>query len=176
MFAVFKTGGKQYRVAAEDVLKIEKVKGEPGEVVEFGEVLAVGGDNVMVGAPTVAGATVAAEVLDQARGPKIIAFKKRRRKNSRRKRGHRQEFTLIRITEILTEGKKANKTPPPRPKRASAPAPAVEADTEAPEAAADASEGATAKRKSKAKSGPRSKPAAGAAKAKKPAAKGKPKK
>ena len=125
MFAVFKTGGKQYRVAAEDVLKVDKVKGEPGEIVEFGEVLAVGGDSLTVGTPTVAGATVAAEVLDQARGPKIIAFKKRRRKNSRRKRGRRQEFTLVRITEILTEGKKANKTPPPRPRRAPAPSPAA---------------------------------------------------
>ena len=104
MFAVFKTGGKQYRVAAEDVLKVDKVKGEPGEIVEFGEVLVVGGDSLTLGAPTVAGATVAAEVLDQARGPKIIAFKKRRRKNSRRKRGFRPEFTLVRITEILTDG------------------------------------------------------------------------
>ncbi|HEX8828209.1 MAG TPA: 50S ribosomal protein L21, partial [Xanthobacteraceae bacterium] len=73
MFAVFKTGGKQYRVAAEDVLKVDKVKGEPGEIVEFGEVLVVGGDSVTLGAPTVAGATVAAEILEQARGPKIIA-------------------------------------------------------------------------------------------------------
>jgi large subunit ribosomal protein L21 len=70
-----------------------------------------------LGAPTVAGATVAAEVLDHARGPKVIAFKKRRRKNSRRKRGHRQEFSLVRITEILTDGKKPSETPPPRPKR-----------------------------------------------------------
>jgi large subunit ribosomal protein L21 len=114
MFAVFKTGGKQYRVAAEDVLKVDKVKGAPGEIVEFGEVLLVAGDSVTLGAPTVAGATVAAEVLDQARGPKIIAFKKRRRKNSRRKRGHRQEFTLLRITEILTDGQKPSKTVPPR--------------------------------------------------------------
>jgi large subunit ribosomal protein L21 len=121
MFAVFKTGGKQYRVAAEDVLKVDKIKGEPGEVVAFGEVLAVGGESVTLGAPTVAGATVAAEVLDQGRGGKIIAFKKRRRKNSRRKRGHRQEFTLLRITEILTDGKKPNTTPPPRPKREPAP-------------------------------------------------------
>ena len=121
MFAVFKTGGKQYRVAAEDVLKVDKIKGEPGEIVEFGEVLAVGGDSVALGAPTVAGATVAAEVLDQGRGGKIIAFKKRRRKNSRRKRGHRQEFTLLRITEILTDGKEPSKTAPPRPKRVSAP-------------------------------------------------------
>ena len=124
MFAVFKTGGKQYRVAAEDVLKVDKIEGEPGAVVEFGEVLAVGGESVTLGAPTVAGATVAAEVLDQGRGGKIIAFKKRRRKNSRRKRGHRQEFTLLRITEILTGGQKPSKTPPPRPKRAPAPKPA----------------------------------------------------
>ncbi len=112
MFAVFKTGGKQYRVAAEDVLKVDKVKGEPGEVVAFGEVLVVGGDNLTLGAPTVSGATVAAEVLQQARGPKIIAFKKRRRKNSRRKVGHRQEFTLLRITEILTDGKTPSKEAP----------------------------------------------------------------
>jgi large subunit ribosomal protein L21 len=124
MFAVFKTGGKQYRVATEDVLKVDKIEGEPGQVVEFGEVLAVGGDSVTLGAPTVSGATVAAEVLDQGRGAKVIAFKKRRRKNSRRKRGHRQEFTLLRITEILTEGKKASQTPPPRPKRTPAQKPA----------------------------------------------------
>jgi large subunit ribosomal protein L21 len=110
MFAVFKTGGKQYRVAAEEVLKVDKIKGEPGEIVEFGEVLVVGGDAVTLGTPTVTGATVAAEVIDQGRGPKIIAFKKRRRKNSRRKRGHRQEFTTLRITEILTDGKKPSKT------------------------------------------------------------------
>ncbi|HWP14809.1 MAG TPA: 50S ribosomal protein L21, partial [Xanthobacteraceae bacterium] len=96
MFAVIKTGGKQYRVAAEDKLKVEKVAGAPGEIIQFGDVLVVGGDSVTLGNPTVSGASVAAEVLDQARGPKVIAFKKRRRKNSRRKRGHRQEFTLIR--------------------------------------------------------------------------------
>ena len=111
MFAVIKTGGKQYRVAAEDVLKVEKIKGEPGEIVQFGEVLVVGGDSRTLGAPTVSGASVAAEVLEQGRGAKVIAFKKRRRKNSRRKRGHRQEFTLVRITEILTEGAKPTKGP-----------------------------------------------------------------
>ena len=111
MFAVIKTGGKQYRVAAEDVIKIEKVKGDPGEIVQFGEVLVVGGDDVTLGVPTVAGASVAAEVLEQGRGAKVIAFKKRRRKNSRRKRGHRQEFTLVRITEILTDGAKPTKSP-----------------------------------------------------------------
>jgi len=123
MFAVFKTGGKQYRVAAEDVLKVDKIKGEPGEIVEFGEVLLVGGDSVTLGAPTVADATVAAEVLEQGRGPKIIAFKKRRRKNSRRKIGHRQEFTLIRVTDILTDGNKPSREPKPRPKRAKVAAP-----------------------------------------------------
>jgi large subunit ribosomal protein L21 len=157
MFAVFKTGGKQYRVAAEDLLKVDKIKGEPGEIVEFGEVLVVGGDSVKLGAPTVAGATVAAEVVDQGRGPKIIAFKKRRRKNSRRKRGHRQEFTLLRITEILTDGNKPSKTAPPRPKRAKPP---VEATAAA--APAETPEGGT-----------ESKPKA---RAKKPAAKGKTKK
>ena len=173
MFAVFKTGGKQYRVAAEDVLKVARLKGELGEIVEFGEVLVVGGDSVTLGAPTVAGATVAAEVLDHARGPKIIAFKKRRRKNSRRKRGFREEFTLIRITEILTDGKKANKEVQPRPKRA--PKPAAEAGAEAGEtaAAAAAAEGATAK-KASAKKAPKSKAKVPAARAKKP--KGKPKK
>ena len=162
MFAVFKTGGKQYRVAAEDVIKVGKVKGEPGEIVEFGEVLVVGGDNLSLGAPTVAGASVAAEVLQQAREPKIIAFKKRRRKNSRRKIGHRQEFTLLRITEILTEGKKPSKQAQPRAKRAAA-APAA-----APETGASVDTAAPA-RKAQASAKPRAKPAA---KEKKPAAKG----
>jgi large subunit ribosomal protein L21 len=186
MFAVFKTGGKQYRVAADDVLKVEKVKGELGEIVEFGEVLVVGGDSVTLGVPTVAGATVAAEVLEQARGPKVIAFKKRRRKNSRRKRGHRQEFTLVRITEILTDGKKANKTPPPRPKRAPKPAPATEdgpasaaTETGAPAAAsAGSKKRKTSAHKAPARKAPARKPEkrkskASAARAKKPAPKGK---
>jgi large subunit ribosomal protein L21 len=171
MFAVFKTGGKQYRVAAEDVLKVDKVNGEPGEIVEFGEVLVVGGDSVTLGAPTVAGATVAAEVLDQSRGAKIIAFKKRRRKNSRRKRGHRQEFTLLRITEILTDGKKPSKTAPPRPKRAPAPKPEEAADQAS--AAAVGSEAATEKPRRASAKKPGKAKSASAAKTKKPAAKGK---
>jgi len=114
MFAVIKTGGKQYRVAADDKLKIEKIAGEPGDIIELGEVLVVGGDDVTLGNPTVAGATVAAEVVAQGRNDKVIAFKKRRRKNSRRKRGHRQEFTLIRITEILTGGAKPSKEAKPK--------------------------------------------------------------
>jgi large subunit ribosomal protein L21 len=156
MFAVFKTGGKQYRVAAEDVIKVGKVKGAPGEIVEFGEVLVVSGDNLSLGAPTVAGATVAAEVLEQARGPKIIAFKKRRRKNSRRKIGHRQEFTLLRITEILTDGKKPSKQAQPRVKRA---APTAEAGA-ATQAGDSAETAAPARRASAAKPGkPKAKPA-----------------
>ena len=137
MFAVIKTGGKQYRVALEDKLQVARVAGNPGDVVEFAEVLVVGGDTPTLGTPTVAGATVASEVLEHGRGPKVISFKKRRRKNSRRKRGHRQEYTLVRITEILTEGKKASATPPPRPKREKKEKPAAEADA-APEAGANA--------------------------------------
>ncbi len=129
MFAVIKAGGKQYRVAPEDVIRIDRVKGEPGEVVEFGEVLVLGGETPQLGAPTVAGATVAGEVLQHTRGDKVIAFKKRRRKNSRRKRGYRHEFSVIRITEILTEGAKPSKTPPARPKReAKKPEPAAEGE------------------------------------------------
>jgi large subunit ribosomal protein L21 len=141
MFAVIRTGGKQYRVAAEDVIKVEKVKGDPGEIVQFGEVLVVGGDSVTLGAPTIAGASVAAEVLEQGRGAKVIAFKKRRRKNSRRRRGHRQEFTLIRVTEILTDGAKPTITarPKPEPKPAAAETPpegAEPAEGKAPKAKA----------------------------------------
>lgn len=101
MFAVIKTGGRQYRVVPNDVLEIGKIAGEVGTIVQLGEVLVVGGDTPVLGAPTVAGASVAAEVLDHKRGPKVIAFKKRRRKNSRRKRGHRQHQTLVRITDIV---------------------------------------------------------------------------
>ena len=121
MFAVIKTGGKQYRVALEDVIRIDRVAGEPGQVVEFGEVLVVGGETPSIGAPLVSGATVAGEVIAHERGDKVIAFKKRRRKNSRRKRGYRHEFSVVRITEILTDGKKPAKEPPPRPKRAAKP-------------------------------------------------------
>jgi large subunit ribosomal protein L21 len=100
MFAVIKTGGKQYKVAANDKITVEKLEAEAGSVVTFAEVLMLGGDAPVVGAPTVAGATVTAEVVEQARGPKVIAFKKRRRKNSRRKHGHRQDLTVVRITAI----------------------------------------------------------------------------
>jgi large subunit ribosomal protein L21 len=102
MYAVIKTGGKQYRVAANDVVTIEKVAGEAGAAVEFTDVLMVAGSGEpKIGKPVVAGAKVTAEVVEQGRAPKVIAFKKRRRKNSRRKRGHRQEQTTVRIKEIL---------------------------------------------------------------------------
>src|SRR4051794_34061908 len=156
MFAVIKTGGKQYRVAAEDKLKVEKVAGEPGEIIQFGEVLVVGGDNVTLGSPTVSGASVAAEVLEQGRGAKVIAFKKRRRKNSRRKRGHRQDFTLLRVTEILTDGAKPTVTARPKPERKPKP---VVADTDED---GDSEESAAPKSKASAKAA--KKPAKAAAK------------
>jgi len=115
MFAVIKTGGRQYRVVAEDVLEVGKIEGEVGTIIQLGQVLVLGGDTPVLGLPMVEGATVAAEVLSHKRGPKIISFKKRRRKNSRRKRGYRDEITVLRITEILADGKKP--TIGPRPKR-----------------------------------------------------------
>jgi large subunit ribosomal protein L21 len=105
MFAVIKTGGKQYRVAAEDEITVMTLKGEPGDVVAFEEVLALfDGETSHIGAPHVAGATVVGAIVSHGRGPKVIAFKKRRRKNSRRKRGHKQDLTVVRITEFLTGG------------------------------------------------------------------------
>lgn len=102
MYAVIKTGGKQYRVAKDDVILVERLSGDDGSTLEFAEVLMIGGDDgVKVGAPLVAGAKVTGELVEQTRGPKVIAFKKRRRKNSRRKRGHRQDLTKVRITSIV---------------------------------------------------------------------------
>ena len=124
MFAVIKTGGRQYRVVPDDVLEIGKIAGDVGTIVQLGEVLLLGGDKPQFGTPAVAGASVAAEVLQHKRGPKVIAFKKRRRQNSRRKRGYRDEITVLRITEILADN--AKPTIGPRPKKAKA-APAAEA-------------------------------------------------
>ena len=108
MFAVVKTGGKQYRVARNDILLVEKLAGEAGDAVEFAEVLMLGGDEVTVGAPFVKGASVKAEVLEQLLGPKVISFKKRRRKHSsQRKRGHRQMLTRVRITDIAASAGKS---------------------------------------------------------------------
>ncbi len=105
MFAVIKTGGKQYKVATGDIFKVEKLAADAGETVQFNEVLMLGGDNVTVGSPVVEGAGVQAEVLDQMKGKKTIHFVKRRRKHSsQRKKGHRQQLTVIKITDILAKG------------------------------------------------------------------------
>lgn len=114
MHAVIRTGGKQYRVAAQDVIRVEKVVGDEGDVVVFDEVLAVGSE---LGVPLVSGASVAGRVVAQARADKIIVFKKKRRHNYRRKKGHRQDLTIIRIEEILTGGKKASTAKKAAPKK-----------------------------------------------------------
>ena len=149
MFAVIRAGGKQYRVAAEDIIRIDRVDGEPGQIVEFGEVLVLGGDTPQLGTPTVSGATVAGEVLQHTRGDKVIAFKKRRRKNSRRKRGYRHDFSVIRITEILTGGAKPSKETKPRAKRE--PKPKVEGEAQAKPAKAKAKKPAAKKPAAKGK-------------------------
>jgi large subunit ribosomal protein L21 len=169
MFAVIKTGGRQYRVVPDDVLEIGKIAGEVGAIVQLGEVLVVGGDTPVLGTPTVAGATVAAEVLQHKRGPKVIAFKKRRRKNSRRKRGYRDEITVLRVTEILTDNKQPSIGP--RPKREKV---VVAPDAEGDEAPKAAKKKAPAK-KAAAKPAARKAPARKAP-ARKAAAKGKSKK
>ena len=163
MFAVIKTGGRQYRVVPDDVLEIGKIAGDVGTIVQLGEVLLVGGESPVLGVPTVAGASVAAEVLQHKRGPKVISFKKRRRKNSRRKRGYRDEITVLRITEILTNDNKP--TIGPRPKREKpVVTPSTDGDDEAPKAAKKA---APKKPAAKAAAKPRAKPDAKKAPAKK---------
>ena len=149
MFAVIKTGGRQYRVVPDDVLEIGKIAGDVGTIVQLGEVLLVGGDAPVLGAPTVAGASVAAEVLQHKRGPKVISFKKRRRKNSRRKRGYRDEITVLRITEILTNDNKPSIGP--RPKREKVVAPPADDADEAPKAAKKAAPKKPAAKKAAAK-------------------------
>jgi large subunit ribosomal protein L21 len=181
MFAVIKTGGRQYRVVPDDVLEIGKIAGEVGTIVQLGEVLLVGGEQPVLGTPTVAGASVAAEVLQHKRGPKIIAFKKRRRKNSRRKRGYRDEITVLRVTEILTDNKQPTVGPRPKKQKPVAAAPAEGEDAEAPKKTAKkkaAAKKPAAKTTAKAAAKPRAKADAkkGDAKkapAKKAAAKGK---
>jgi large subunit ribosomal protein L21 len=100
MFAVIRTGGKQYKVAKDDVLSVEKLDGDVGAKLTFGEVLMLGGDSPKSGAPLIKGASVLCEIVEQGRGEKVIAFKKKRRKNTHRKRGHRQHFTKVKITDI----------------------------------------------------------------------------
>lgn len=105
MFAVLKTGGKQYKVSSGDMLRVEKLAADAGEKVQFNDVLMLGGDSTVLGSPLVSGAAVQAEVIDQIKGDKVIHFVKRRRKHgSKRTKGHRQQLTLIRVTDILAEG------------------------------------------------------------------------
>lgn len=113
MFAIIKTGGKQYKVAPNEVIRVEKLAGASGDTIEFTDVLMIGKDGtVKVGAPLIANATVYGTVLDQIRDDKVIIFKKTQRHNYRRKNGHRQSLTVIRITDILAEGEKRKSTAP----------------------------------------------------------------
>jgi len=167
MYAVIRTGGKQYRVAPDDVLQIEKVEAAEGEVIELGDVLMLSknGQDVQVGAPVIDGARVAAEVIEQGRGEKIIVFKKKRRQNYRRKNGHRQALTTIRVLELLDSGDKSKKSASKKDKEA--------AKTGAAPKTSGSAKDAKAKRGESGKS--ESKPAA-AADGKKAEARTKPKK
>jgi large subunit ribosomal protein L21 len=170
MFAVIKTGGRQYRVVPDDVLEIGKIAGDVGTIVQLGEVLLVGGESPVLGAPTVAGASVAAEVLQHKRGPKIISFKKRRRKNSRRKRGYRDEITVLRITEILTNDNKPTIGPRPKKEKPVVTAPVDDGEDDAPKKVAKKKAPAK-KPAAKASAKPAAKPRAKKAPAKKAAKK-----
>ena len=166
MYAVIKTGGKQYRVAAEDVIEIERTGAEEGDIIEFPVLMVAGEGDVEIGTPMIDGATVAAQVLALSRGPKIIIFKKKRRKHYRRKNGHRQDLMQVQITEILTGGKKPSK-------KAAAPAAKAEAvkAEAAPVAEADAAPADKADAKPAAKKAAAKPAAKKAAPAKKAAAK-----
>ncbi len=119
MYAVIRTGGKQYRVAPDDVIEIERLSAKAGDQVQFSEVLMIAGDGAMsLGAPLIAGATVAGEVTALTRGPKLVIFKKKRRKHFRRKNGHRQDLMEVRITEILTDGRKPSRSAGQAPEEA----------------------------------------------------------
>jgi large subunit ribosomal protein L21 len=154
MYAVIKTGGKQYKVAEKDVIELERLAGAAGDSVAFGQVLVVGGeDGVTLGDPLVAGAQVAGEIVEHTRSAKILVFKKRRRQNSKRSRGHRQDHTVVRITEILTDGKAPSKAAAPKKARAKAtePVEAPPAEAAAPEAKAEKPKAARKPRAPKAK-------------------------
>ncbi|VAV90552.1 LSU ribosomal protein L21p [hydrothermal vent metagenome] len=169
MYAVIKTGGKQYRVAVEDKITVERLVGETGEIIELNEVLMIGdGDKVEIGAPMIDGACVGAELVEQSRGKKIIIFKKKRRKGYRRRNGHRQDLTVLKITEILTGGKKPSKKAAAKPKAK----PKAKAEAKpAPEKKAPAKSAAKSAAKPKAEEKPAKKAPAKKKTTKKPAAK-----
>ena len=151
MYAVVKTGGKQYRVAKDDVLTIEKLDGEAGAVIELEQVLAINdGKGLTIGTPMIDGARVAATVLEQKKGEKVLIFKKKRRQNYRRTKGHRQQLTVIRISDILAKGQKA---------AAAKAAPATDADAPAKKAPAKAKAKAKAPAKAKPKTAAKKTPA-----------------
>lgn len=131
MFAVIQTGGKQYRVKQDDIIKVEKLGGEAGDSISLDQVLMVGDDSgAKVGAPLIDGASVAAEIIEQGRGPKTIVFKKKRRKNYRRRNGHRQDLTILKITDILEAGAKKKAAPKKKAAAKKAPAEKAEAKTD----------------------------------------------
>ncbi|MGL1919740.1 MAG: 50S ribosomal protein L21 [Hyphomicrobiales bacterium] len=137
MFAVIRTGGKQYKVAKDDILQVEKLEVEAGEIITLDDVLMLGGETTEIGTPTVAGAAIACEVLEQKRDKKVIVFKKKRRQNYRRKAGHRQHKTVLRVIDILTGGAKAPKSAPKAVKAVEEAAPKAKAEkAAAPKAAA----------------------------------------
>ena len=172
MFAVIKTGGKQYKVAPDDILRVEKIEAQPGDTIALEAVLAVGGEaGVTLGAPLVEGAMVAAEVIEQARADKIIVFKKKRRKNHRRRNGHRQHQTVLRVTEILTDGKKPGKAPSKAAAKATPAPAAAEPEAEKAEVAEKAPAKKAAPKKAPAKKAAPKKATAKKAPAKKAAKK-----
>jgi large subunit ribosomal protein L21 len=135
MYAVVKTGGKQYRVAKDDKILVEHIDAEEGQTITLDKVMMLGdGDKVTIGAPVVENASVEAEVLSQTRGPKIIIFRRKRRKNHRRIQGHRQDLTLLKITDISSSGKKAAAPKPAAKKAAAKKAAAPKAEAKKPAA------------------------------------------
>jgi large subunit ribosomal protein L21 len=136
MYAIIKNGGKQHKVAENDTIELPRVAGEKGDIVTFGEVIALGGDDLKLGNPLVEGASVAAEIVEHRRTATILVFKKRRRQNSKRSRGYREDHTVVRITEILTDGKQPSAEKKAAPKKAKAKPAEGEAETaEKPKAA-----------------------------------------
>lgn len=157
MFAVLKTGGKQYKVSSGDTLRVEKLAADAGEKVQFNEILMLGGDAPVVGSPLVSGAAVQAEVLDQVKGDKVIHFVKRRRKHgSKRTKGHRQQLTLLRVTDILASGADASGV------KAAVGAGSAPASAEAPKPAAPKAKAAKADAAPKPKAAPKAEKAAAA--------------
>jgi large subunit ribosomal protein L21 len=168
MFAVIKTGGKQYNVAVDNIIKVEKLAGASGETVEFTDVLMMGqGDSVKVGSPLVSHARVCGTILDQIRDDKVIIFKKNRRHNYRRKNGHRQYLTVVKITDILGEGEKPKAKAAPQKEKVEPKKEAPKAEAKAPVKKVEAKPKAPAK-KAVVKSEPKASPKKAAPKAKKP--------